>query len=92
MGPVNFMTSSQTQSYLGEMHTLDFEDESIEQFGAATMFDLNRTQVLDTFACIMCNRCQEVCPAYITGKELSPAAIEINKRYYAKENMAALGK
>ncbi len=89
MGPVNFMTAPK-RSYLGEMHTLDFEDESIEQFGAATMFDLNRTQVLDTFACIMCNRCQEVCPAYSTGKELSPAAIEINKRYYAKENMAAL--
>jgi Fe-S oxidoreductase len=30
----------------------------------------------------MCFRCQEVCPAYNTGKVLSPAALEINKRYY----------
>lgn len=89
MGPVNFMTSPD-RNYLGRMHSLDFEDESIEQFGAATLFDLNQTQVLDTFACIMCNRCQEVCPAYNTGKELSPAAIEINKRYYTKENMGTL--
>src|SRR3990170_735469 len=29
----------------------------------------------------MCNRCQEVCPAYVTGKALSPAAILVNERY-----------
>jgi Fe-S oxidoreductase len=89
MGPLNFMTQPK-RTYPGQMYTLDFEDESIEQFGAATLFDLDKTQVFDTFACIMCNRCQEVCPAYNTGKELSPAALEINKRYYTKENMASL--
>ena len=89
MGPVNFMTQPE-RTYLGQMFTLDFEDESVEQFGAAKLTDLSETQVLDTFACIMCNRCQEVCPAYFTGKELSPAALEINKRYYARENMLTL--
>ena len=88
MGPANFMTSPD-RTYLGQMFTLDFEDESIEQFGASTLFDLEQTQILDAFACIMCNRCQEVCPAYNTGKELSPAAIEVNKRYHIRENMAA---
>ncbi len=87
MGPFNFMTRPD-RTYLGQMFTLDFEDEEIEQFGAATMFDLEQTQIVDAFACIMCNRCQEVCPAYNTGKELSPAAIEINKRYHIRENMA----
>jgi heterodisulfide reductase subunit C len=89
MGPINFMTRPQ-RSFLGEMHTLDFEDESIEQFGATNLFDLEQTRIMDAFACIMCNRCQEVCPAYTTGKELSPAALEINKRYFLKENMAGL--
>ncbi len=89
MGPVNFMTRPE-RTYLSQMHTLDFEDESLEQFGAAKLVDLSKTQVLDTFACIMCNRCQDACPAYFTGKELSPAALEINKRYYTKENMQAL--
>ena len=37
---------------------------------------------MDSYACIMCFRCQEVCPAYTTGKLLSPAALEINKRYH----------
>jgi Fe-S oxidoreductase len=35
----------------------------------------------------MCNRCQEVCPAYFTGKELSPAAVEINKRFIFRSDM-----
>ena len=86
MGPFNFMTRPD-RTYLGQMFTLDFEDESIEQFGASTLFQLEQTQVVDAFACIMCNRCQEVCPAYNTGKELSPAAIEVNKRYRIRENM-----
>jgi Fe-S oxidoreductase len=86
MGPFNFMTRPE-RTYLGQMETLDFEDESIEQFGAATLFDLDQTSITDAFACIMCNRCQEVCPAYNTGKELSPAALEVNKRYYLRENM-----
>ncbi|RMG91818.1 MAG: 4Fe-4S dicluster domain-containing protein [Chloroflexi bacterium] len=89
MGPFNFMTRPE-RNYLGQMFTLDFEDESIEQFGAATLFDLEQTQIVDAFACIMCNRCQEVCPAYNTGKELSPSALEINKRYYIKEHMTEL--
>ena len=86
MGPFNFMTRPD-RTYPGQLFTLNFEDESIEQFGASTLFDLEQTQIVDAFACIMCNRCQEVCPAYNTGKELSPAAIEVNKRYYIRENM-----
>ncbi|MEZ4516992.1 MAG: (Fe-S)-binding protein [Chloroflexota bacterium] len=89
MGPFNFMTSPD-RTYLGQPFTLDFEDESIEQFGADTLFDLADTRIVDPFACIMCNRCQEVCPAYTTGKELSPSALEINKRYYIRDNMADL--
>jgi Fe-S oxidoreductase len=89
MGPINFMTSPE-RNYLGQMKTLDFEDESIEQFGVNHLFDLEQKRIVDAFACIMCNRCQEACPAYHTGKELSPAALEINKRYYIRENMGAL--
>ena len=89
MGPLNFMTAPK-RTYPGQLLTLNFDDESIEQFGAATLFDLDKTQIFDTFACIMCNRCQEACPAYNTGKELSPAALEINKRYYTKADLAGL--
>ena len=40
----------------------------------------------------MCNRCQDVCPAYLTGKELSPSALEINKRYYLNEHLTDAGR
>ena len=89
MGPLNFMTSPD-RTYLGQMFRLDLEDESVEQFGANTLVDLPKKNLLDAYACIMCNRCQEVCPAYATGKELSPSALEVNKRYYIRENMIDL--
>ena len=89
MAPLNFLTRPQRRS-LGELATLDFEDESLEQFGAGRLEDLSMTQLLDGFACIMCNRCQDVCPAYATGKELSPAALEVNKRFYMKDSWGAL--
>ncbi len=89
MGPINFMTRPQ-RTALGALDPLNFEDESIEQFGVATLTQLPKTQILDAFACIMCNRCQEACPAYNTGKELSPAAIEVNKRYFLREHMVSL--
>jgi Fe-S oxidoreductase len=38
----------------------------------------------------MCNRCQDACPANATGKALSPAALEINKRYFINEHNALL--
>ena len=50
------------------------------------------TQLLDGFACIMCNRCQDVCPAYVTGKELSPSALEVNKRFMMKDHWDALAQ
>ncbi len=60
----------------------DFEElEKMEKFGVARLEDFTWPRLLDAYSCIMCNRCQEVCPAYTTGKALSPAAILINERY-----------
>lgn len=87
-GPVNFLLKPERRS-IGELGKINFDDESIEQFGASTLADLGWEQINDAYACIMCYRCQEVCPAYNTGKLLSPAALEINKRYYLKHHGAA---
>jgi len=81
MTPINFLVAPQRRS-IGELEPLNFEDESVELFGAVNIEDLSQNQILDAYACIMCNRCQDACPAYTTGKVLSPAALEINKRYY----------
>jgi ferredoxin len=84
--PLNYLLRPQRSS-LGQLSALDFEDESIEQFGAARIEDLSYSSIMDAYACIMCNRCQDACPAYETGKVLSPAALEINKRYYLNEGL-----
>jgi Fe-S oxidoreductase len=79
--PLNFLLKPERKS-IGELSYVNFEDESIEQFGATSLEHLGWEQLMDSYACIMCFRCQEVCPAYGTGKVLSPAALEINKRFY----------
>ena len=80
MAPLNQLLHPERVSP-GALDPLDFDDQSIEQFGAERLEQLSWKGVLDAYACIMCNRCQDACPAYATGKLLSPAALEINKRY-----------
>ncbi len=75
---------------LGALEPLDFEDEGLEQYGAATLEHLRVPQLLDAYACIQCNRCSNVCPANVTGKALSPAALEVNKRYELTLNAASM--
>ncbi len=79
--PLNFALKPERRS-IGQLSYINLDDQSIEQFGAAKMKDLGWEQIMDSYSCIMCFRCQEVCPAYNTGKLLSPAALEINKRYH----------
>ncbi|MBV6452438.1 MAG: putative iron-sulfur-binding oxidoreductase FadF [Anaerolineales bacterium] len=82
--PLNFALKPERKS-IGQLSYVNLDDQSIEQFGAAAMKDLGWEQIMDAYACIQCFRCQEVCPAYNTGKILSPAALEINKRYHLKK-------
>ena len=81
LAPLNYGLKPERKS-IGELSYINLDDQSIEQFGAAKMSDLSWEQIMDSYACIHCFRCQEVCPAYNTGKVLSPAALEINKRYH----------
>ena len=53
--------------------------------GAKFIHDLPWTRVLDAYACVQCNRCQDVCPANFYERPLSPSALEVNKRYLLKE-------
>jgi Fe-S oxidoreductase len=89
--PLNFLLKPPRKS-IGELSRLDFSDESIESFGVSRLEDLGWEQLMDAYACIMCYRCQQVCPAYNTGKVLSPAALEINKRYFLNNFGASIAK
>jgi Fe-S oxidoreductase/nitrate reductase gamma subunit len=59
----------------GSIATITLEDEGTKQFGAARVADLTWKDILDADACTTCKRCQERCPAYATGKPLSPMKV-----------------
>jgi Fe-S oxidoreductase len=91
MGPLNYMSRPVRRSP-GTLEKMDFEDEDVEQLGVVKLEDLPQTELLDAYACIMCSRCQDMCPAYVTKKELSPSALEINKRYFLNAHLAQFAK
>jgi Fe-S oxidoreductase len=53
----------------------DIEDEEAESFGLGKVCELNWKNVMDLYACTECGRCEEQCPADMTGKPLSPKRI-----------------
>jgi Fe-S oxidoreductase/nitrate reductase gamma subunit len=49
--------------------------ENQETFGVAKLQEFTWKQLLDTDACTRCGRCQDNCPAYLSGKPLSPKKV-----------------
>jgi Fe-S oxidoreductase len=65
-----FFASTRARGHLEPLR-FDVPDDEM-RFGAGTVRDMTWKQTLDTFSCTECGRCQDVCPAWTTGKELSP--------------------
>jgi Fe-S oxidoreductase len=73
-------TSERPKGALKPMH-LELEEMSEDDtFGAAKVTDLTWKQLLDTFTCTECGRCQSQCPAWVTGKPLSPKLLIMDMR------------
>ena len=69
------------------------ENESgSEKFGASDITDLSWVQLMNAYTCTECGRCTSVCPANITGKELSPRAIMMKTRDRIEEVSAIIDK
>ncbi len=68
----------------GRLEPLRFDDPEVAEedirFGAGTAADLTWKQMLDTFSCTECGRCQDACPAFATGKVLSPKLLIMGLR------------
>jgi Fe-S oxidoreductase len=56
----------------GELSPVSWDGGPI---GAARISDFSRKQLLDGEACVSCGRCEENCPAALSGKPLSPKKI-----------------
>ncbi len=64
---------------------LDFEeaDPDNDVFGIGKIEDLTWKGMLDLATCTECGRCQSQCPAWATGKPLSPKMLILNLRDHA---------
>ena len=74
----------------GALYPIDLEDENAEYFGASKIEDLSWKQLLDTYACTECGRCEHYCPAFNTGKELNPMMIIQKLKAHVKEKGKAV--
>ena len=61
--------------------------ETADVFGAANVQDFTWKELLDGYACAVCGRCTDVCPANISQKILSPMHIAEN----LKDNLLSVG-
>ncbi|MBA7635279.1 putative iron-sulfur-binding oxidoreductase FadF [subsurface metagenome] len=65
--------------------------EEGELFGAARLQDFTWKQLLDLYACTWCGRCQDACPAHLSGKPLSPRELILNlKEHLLDEGLRVL--
>lgn len=68
------------------------EDSAPERFGVADVEDISWKNYIDSLACTQCGRCTSVCPANITGKELSPRKLFVDIRRRMNEKGPGLRK
>ncbi len=55
-----------------------------EEYGARTVRDLTWKQILDLYTCTECGRCQDACPAFATGKPLSPKKLILDLQAHVR--------
>jgi len=83
LGPVNIYVRSLEPK--GSLPYIDMEDEDAESFGVSKVEEFTWKDILDTDACIRCGRCQNNCPAYLSGKPLSPKDLIQDLRQHLNE-------
>mgnify|MGYP000557188809 FL=1 len=66
------------------------KDLDIDTFGVSTYTQYTWRQLIDGWSCTSCGRCQDVCPAYASGKGLNPMQVILDVRDYANEHAPLL--
>ena len=70
-GPLNLVFKN--LGVKAEIPLVNLEEQ--EKFGTPQLTDLTRKDLLDLFSCAECGRCDDVCPAFQSGKALSPKSL-----------------
>jgi len=87
-GPLNVFFSKLDRAR-GQLATVP-EDDSGEMLYASTLRNLTWKQLLDSDACTECGRCQDACPAYTSGKPLSPKEFILSLRAAVRDDGPAV--
>jgi len=82
----NIFTRNRSERRL-DLPKVDLEDEA--QWGVGKFEQFSWKSLLDTYACTECARCSNYCPAYNTGKNLSPMQLVHDIRYEMLDRISA---
>jgi Fe-S oxidoreductase len=85
-GPINLFFRSKKN--IGRLEKIDLE--ATEQFGVTNVTDYSWKTLMDAFSCLECGRCQDQCPAYASGKPLSPKVVMMSLRKHLLHERGAL--
>ena len=83
LAPINIGVSRRPCALGGLDKTPDMDMENVTEdtvFGVGKVEDFTWKQMLDFATCTECGRCQSVCPAWTTGKPLSPKLLIMGLR------------
>ena len=83
LAPLNVAFSRRPRALGGLDKTPDMDMENVTEdtvFGVGKIDDFTWKQMLDFATCTECGRCQSVCPAWNTGKPLSPKLLIMGLR------------
>ncbi|MDP3713401.1 MAG: (Fe-S)-binding protein [Mycobacteriales bacterium] len=90
LAPLNVLTKRNPEGaalggalpMMSQGKVLDFEqaDPEVDTFGVGKVEDFTWTAMLDMATCTECGRCQSQCPAWNTGKPLSPKILIMDLR------------
>src|SRR6185295_3704165 len=87
--PLNVLFGRQPIA-LGRLKPLEIDMENMTEetvFGVGKVEDFTWKQLLDGLTCTECGRCQSVCPAWNTGKELNPKQLMM----WSRDNLLERG-
>ncbi|MHB8380592.1 MAG: (Fe-S)-binding protein [Acidimicrobiales bacterium] len=83
LAPINVGVSRRPRALGGLDKTPNMDMEQVNEdtvFGVGHVEDFTWKQMLDLATCTECGRCQSVCPAWTTGKPLSPKLLIMELR------------
>ena len=83
LAPLNVAASRRPRALGGLDKTPDMDMENVTEetvFGVGLVEQFTWKQMLDFATCTECGRCQSVCPAWSTGKPLSPKLVIMGLR------------